>query len=93
MGRTAYYSWIGDDSEFAAAVESAIESGTDKLEDEALKRASGMMGSDTLLIFLLKARRPKKFKDHVVNEVVGVDGADLNVTFTVVDSRPKSDAA
>lgn len=77
IARSTYYLWIQDDQDFAAATDAAIEAGTDKLEDEALKRAMGMMGSDTLLIFLLKARRPEKFKDRIAQEHTGKDGEPL----------------
>ncbi len=48
---------------FAQQWEDAIEQGTDALEDEAVRRA--LAGSDTLLMFLLKARRPEKYRDNV----------------------------
>lgn len=63
IGRTGYYAWINDDPEFKAQAEAAIEAGTDRLEDVARRRA--MNQSDTLLIFLLKGRRPDKFKDRL----------------------------
>ena len=62
IGRTAAYKWRDDDEAFAAEWEDAIEEGTDALEDEAIRRAKDK--SDTLLIFMLKARRPEKFKDR-----------------------------
>jgi hypothetical protein len=68
------------DKNFEAAWDDAIEHGTDLLEDEAKRRAvAGTLEpvfykgkavgairkySDTLLIFLLKARRPAKFRDN-----------------------------
>ncbi|GIV18990.1 MAG: hypothetical protein KatS3mg023_0741 [Armatimonadota bacterium] len=48
---------------FAQQWQDAWEQGTDALEDEAVRRA--LAGSDTLLMFLLKARRPEKFRDNV----------------------------
>ncbi|GIV16005.1 MAG: hypothetical protein KatS3mg022_3422 [Armatimonadota bacterium] len=48
---------------FAQQWEDAWEQGTDALEDEAVRRA--LAGSDTLLMFLLKARRPEKYRDNV----------------------------
>lgn len=45
------------DEDFALRWADAIEEGTERLEEEARRRA--MDGSDTLLIFLLKARRPR----------------------------------
>ena len=80
--RTAY-KWRDADPDFAKAWDHAIEDGTDALEDEARRRAfegaeepvfyqGKQVGtvrkySDTLLIFLLKGRRPDKFKDRVAH--------------------------
>ncbi len=44
-------------------MQDAIEQGTDVLEDEAVRRA--LAGSDTLLMFLLRARRPEKCRENV----------------------------
>lgn len=51
------------DPAFAAAWEAALECSTERLEQEATRRACD--GSDTLLIFLLKARRPGVYRDRV----------------------------
>ena len=80
MGRSAVYAWRRDDPEFAADWDDAIEMGTDALEDEAIRRAKdrakksvyhqgqqcGMVReySDVLLIFMLKAPRPEKYRDR-----------------------------
>jgi AcrR family transcriptional regulator len=82
VGRSTAYEWRSADADFAKAWDEAIEAGTDVLEDEAVRRAvegtdepvfyQGMVCgavrrySDTLLIFMLKARRPEKFKDRPV---------------------------
>lgn len=34
--------------------------------------------SDTLLVFLLKAHRPKKFRDNIKHELTGADGQPLD---------------
>src|SRR5918994_2077116 len=76
IGRMTAYEWRGADADFARAWDEAIEAGTDLLEDVALRRAfkgttkpvyqkGERVGevqeySDTLMIFLLKARRPEK---------------------------------
>ena len=78
--RSAFYDWRRDDSGFAADWEEALERGVDALEDEAFRRAlEGVEEpvfyrgqqvalvrkySDALLMFLLKARRPERFKDR-----------------------------
>lgn len=79
VSRRAAYDWRGADPEFAKKWEKALDRGTDALEDEAVRRAvDGVdkpvyMGgkflkikeySDTLLIFLLKCRRPEKYRDR-----------------------------
>src|SRR5690242_20573713 len=69
VSRAALYLARANDPEFAAAWDEAVERGTDVLEDEAVKRARN--SSDTLMIFLLKARRPDKFKDRTAHEHSG----------------------
>lgn len=75
------------DPAFAKAWDEAMERGIDALEDEALRRAhNGTLKpvyyqgskcgtvrefSDTLLIFMLKAKRPLKFRDNVAIEHSG----------------------
>lgn len=87
FSRRAAYEWREEAPEFARLWDAAVENGTDALEDEALRRAhDGTLKpvffqgvacgeireySDTLMIFMLKARRPDKFKDRVANEHSG----------------------
>lgn len=76
MTRQALYQAKSADPEFAREWDDAIEAGTDVLEDEAVRRAKD--GSDTLLIFTLKARRPDKFKDRAqVDSTVTFDRSSL----------------
>ena len=72
--RTAY-SWRESDEAFAEAWDDALEIGTEKLETEATRRA--LESSDTLLIFLLKARRPNVYRDRVSAELTGPNGTPL----------------
>jgi len=80
--RSTLYLWRRMHKEFAEAMADAMEEGADLLEDECLRRArdgvevprfhkgkiSGYVRrySDALLIFLLKARRPEKYRDRIV---------------------------
>lgn len=65
--------------------EAAIEAGTDRLEDIARERASRPLdGSDTLLIFLLKSRRPGKYRETTRHEISGPDGKEIPVSVKLV---------
>lgn len=64
LGRQTVYEWRAEDEEFKAAWEAAVQSGTGVLEDIALERAKDK--SDTLLIFLLKSRRPDIYAERKV---------------------------
>lgn len=93
IGRSTVYDWRDNDPEFAKDWDAAIERGCDALEDEAVRRAHegydrpvyqggervGVIReySDTLLIFLLKGRRPNKYRDRGTFEHTGKDGAPL----------------
>lgn len=81
ISRPTAYKLYHTDQHFAREWDYAIEQGTDTLEDVALRRATvgvqrniyhkgQVVGthnevSDTLLIFLLKARRPEKYRERV----------------------------
>lgn len=81
IGRTAYYEWRQEDKYFADLTDAAIESGTDALEDHALSRAKDKANpSDTLTIFLLKARRPDKYRDNQTIRHEGHNGGPLTVS-------------
>jgi hypothetical protein len=84
-GRTSIYQWRKDNADFAAAWDEALDEGTDVLEDEVMRRARDGVDeprfyegevcgyvrkySDTLAIFLLKARRPEKYGDKAEHKV------------------------
>jgi hypothetical protein len=59
---TAYRARERDEG-FAKLWDDALDQACDLLEFEAKKRA--MQGSDTLLIFLLKAHRPDKYRERL----------------------------
>lgn len=63
VGRQTVYDWLERDGAFRALFASAEQESIDSLEDEAHRRA--IDGSDTLLIFLLKASRPSKYRERV----------------------------
>jgi hypothetical protein len=81
QANAAVYVWRQEDEEFAARWKMALDIGADSLEDEAVRRARDgydkpvyqggqMVGtvreySDTLMVFLLKGARPRKYRDNI----------------------------
>jgi hypothetical protein len=63
ISRTQAYRERQRNARFAALWAEAEEDATEGLEAEARRRA--LATSDTLLIFLLKARRPDVYREHV----------------------------
>ena len=93
---------------FAAAWDEALEVAIEMLELEARRRAEqGTLEpvfyqgeicgrvkkySDTLLIFLLKAHRPEKYRDNVRSEITGPDGAAPEIVLRIVRDAQKPGA-
>ncbi len=77
LDRSALYRLRKNDEAFAEAWAEAEELGVEALEDEACRRAFD--GSDTLLIFLLKGKKPDKYRERT--EVTGKGGGP--VTFVM----------
>lgn len=93
VSRGHLYEVRAGNDEFAAAWDEAVKLGTSALEDEAVRRAmDGTLKpvfykgqkcgtireySDTLLIFLLKARDPDKYADRVRKELTGPGGGPI----------------
>lgn len=103
IGRRSAYEWREADPEFAAEWDEAVEAGTEELEEEARRRAfSGVdepvfyqgevcgevrKYSDTLLIFLLKGRRPEKYRENIKAELGGPDGGPVIVKVVYDDKK------
>lgn len=93
IGKTAVYKRRDSDPEFAQAMAEALDDACDDLELEARRRAKdgtqkpvyfkgeqcGVIHeySDTLMIFLLKAHRPEKFRERVKVEHGGEGGGPI----------------
>ncbi len=92
VNRPYVYEVRKKDPDFARAWDTALEEAIDILEAEARVRARA--GSDVLLIFLLKAHRPEKYRDHYVVEqvkrYVGMTDAELTqyLTRRLVETDP-----
>lgn len=78
---TAYYERKRDPV-FAQEWAEALDRGVDMLEDVARQRA--YKGSDTLMIFLLKAHRPEKYRETITTR-------NIQVNITPEDLRNMSD--
>lgn len=81
--RDTHYQWMKEDAEYVKAFQAAQEDSVQTLEAEARRRA--FAGSDTLLIFILKAARPERYREriemHVNLETIAaslVDGSGLS---------------
>jgi hypothetical protein len=74
--RTVYAARHADEA-FAAAWDEIEERSTEDLEQVAVRRARE--GSDTLLIFLLKSRRPGVYRENVRMEHTGAGGGPVEL--------------
>lgn len=64
VDRTTHYYWLKTDPAYVAAFADAQAQVGDMLEEEAVRRATeGEAPSDVLLIFLLKAAKPQKYRE------------------------------
>lgn len=79
IARQTAYNWRREDADFARAWDEAWQQGCDVLEEVAQDRAVDK--SDLLLIFLMKGRRPDRYRDNVKHE------SDVRVTIDVNDAR------
>lgn len=107
MGRGSVHTRRREDPEFAERWDDAVEAGTDALEDACDRRArhgveepvfykGDVCGTvtryaDTLAMFLLKGRRPEKYRERVEQHLTGADGAPLLPPTLIVQS-PALDA-
>lgn len=94
VSRGSHHIWMRQDEAYRAAFEDAKDEAADSMEQEAITRARDgwnepvyqggkMVGtilkkSDTLLIFMLKAARPEKFRER--HEISGPRGGPIEVT-------------
>lgn len=94
IGRRTAYDRRQRDEEFALAWHDVEEATTQRMEREAFRRAvegtekpvyqgKELVGtvrefSDTLLIFMLKSRRPEKYRDNMRVEHAGKVGVDVS---------------
>lgn len=98
IDRTTFYKWLEDDEDFAKAFEDAKKRAVETLEAEAFRRGvkgilkpvfykGGRCGqireySDTLLIVLLKANAPEKYRER--HEISGPGGGPLKSELNII---------
>lgn len=99
--REYIYKVLGKDMEFKQQVDDAMEQSFDLMEKEARRRAvegyeeavyqggqqvgSLRRFSDTLLIFLMKGARPRKYRDNFSHEVSGPHGEPIKALVMQAD--------
>jgi len=83
-----HYRWLKADPAYAAAYKLARAIAGDMLEAEAYRRA--FAGSDTLIIFLLKAHKPELYRERL--EQTGKDGGPITIQ-VVYDSSSAGGAS
>lgn len=69
IARSTYYVWLEKKEEFAAAAHDAIEAGTDRIEDVALRKA--IEGDNAMIALMLKSRRKDKYGEKQTLEHTG----------------------
>jgi hypothetical protein len=79
LPRRTVYNWREKWSTFRDGWDIALEDACDTLEAEAWERAKE--SSDRLLMFLLKAHRPDKYKDRAAIEHSGEGGGPLVISY------------
>jgi hypothetical protein len=106
IARTTPYKWRKHDAAFDEAFRDAEEEVSDALEGEAFRRAMGQVEvpvyhhgevvghirrySDGLLMFLLRARRPERYRERCEHRVVDSDPRPL---FPLEEARAAMEAA
>ena len=96
INRPTVYAWRNSDESFARAWDAALELGADAMEDEARRRA--LAGSDALMVFMLRALRPERYRERTtvdVNNRTMVDYRTMSVDelrARLADLRSKQDA-
>jgi hypothetical protein len=109
ISRMTAYRYRENDPVFKDQWDEAIDIAVENMEAEAQRRAvEGVLKpvyqkgtkvgtvreySDTLLIFLLKAHKPKKYRDNATIEHTGAGGGPIDVKITIgdIDLEPGDD--
>lgn len=82
--RISHYDWLKKSPEYAEKFRKLVDIAADALEDEAVRRA--MDGSDALLLNLLRAWKPDKYRHKT--EISGPNGLPIPAKIEVVFVNP-----
>jgi hypothetical protein len=86
ISRTQVYYWRNTDPEFARQWDEAVALGGEALEDECRRRA--MAGSDALMVFMLRALKPEKYREKAAVDVTMRTAVDVrNMTADEIRAR------
>jgi hypothetical protein len=104
LGRASTYEWRAEDDEFRKDWDDAVQIAADLLEEEAVRRAyegvtepvyqgGKLVGhvqkySDTLLIFLLKGSKPRKYSERMQAQITGVDDGPVQFVVKSILDQP-----
>lgn len=77
--RATVYRWAEKDADFDAKWRDIADAFTDSLESRAAARA--YEGSDLMMIFLLKALRPEKYREQVKHELSGPNSGPIPFSY------------
>jgi hypothetical protein len=108
IGRRTHYDWLEHDPEYAARFKDVDADVTEALETEARRRAQFGVEepvyyqgqrvdtirrfSDTLLIFLLKARRPEVYRERFDHTLAAPGGGPVVVRWQTDADEEKGSA-
>jgi hypothetical protein len=94
IARRTFYNWLEADREFAGLLQNARDDLADELEEVAMQRATAPKGSDRLLILLLRANRPWKYRENAtVTSVSPIVKEHVRETVHIIRAElPKADA-
>jgi hypothetical protein len=86
LPRATAYDWRREDQGFAQQWDAAMDRGADAMEDECRRRA--MAGSDALMVFMMRALKPEKYREKAALDVTMRTAADYR-NMSVVEIRAR----
>lgn len=82
VSRSTVYKWADENAEFSDALKAAQAKATKFWETTLIQIATGGDGNATAAIFALKNRAPDEWREKVINEHTGANGAPIEINDT-----------